>query len=360
MKVLHIINSLNTGGAEKLLSESLPLYNKRGIKTDLLLLNGDETPLLKELKKQNCCNIYTLGKGLVYNPLLIFKLIPYIKRYDIIHAHLFPSLYWLSIAKILSFTKTKIIYTEHSTNNKRRNFWLFEMIDKLFYYPYSRIITIADEVDNNIKKHLRFNSSKFLLINNGVNTIKYQKAKAYSNNIFFSEDSIILLQISSFRKPKDQITLIKALKELPEQYKLLLVGDGPLIEANKELVKELNLQSRVKFLGIRMDVPELLKTSDITVLSSNYEGLSLSSIEAMAAGKPFIASDVPGLREIVKDAGILFTKGDYKELANHILDLKDKKYYNKIAGRGERRAKQYDIHKMVEEYIELYNMILKD
>ena len=105
MKILHLINNLNTGGAEKLLLETLPLYNQKGIKVDLLLLDGKDYPFLKELNNQNCCTIYNLGKASAYNPFLIFKIIPYLKRYDLIHAHLFPTLYWLAFAKLISFNK---------------------------------------------------------------------------------------------------------------------------------------------------------------------------------------------------------------------------------------------------------------
>ena len=76
MKVLQIINSLNTGGAEKLLLDTIPKYNEKGIVMDLLLLNGNETPFFKELKKQKKSTIYSLSNGSVYNPLLIFKIMP--------------------------------------------------------------------------------------------------------------------------------------------------------------------------------------------------------------------------------------------------------------------------------------------
>jgi len=86
-------------------------------------------------------------------------------------------------------------------------------------------------------------------------------------------------------------------------------------------VSERNLFSKVRFLGIRDDVPRLLKSVDNVVLSSNYEGLSLSSVEGLASGKPFLASDVPGLTEVVGDSGILFENKNYKSLAKYILKL---------------------------------------
>ena len=73
MKVLHIINSLNTGGAEKLVVDLIPYYVNKGITTDLLLLNGANTVFKNKLERKNCCTIYSLGLKSVYNPLLIFS-----------------------------------------------------------------------------------------------------------------------------------------------------------------------------------------------------------------------------------------------------------------------------------------------
>lgn len=359
MRVLHLINSLNTGGAEKLLLETLPIYNQKGNEVDLLVVDGTEYPFLMELKKQNCCTIYDLGKASIYNPLLIFKIIPYLKKYDLIHAHLFPSLYWLALAKVLSFSKTKIVYTEHSTNNKRRNNGLYQILEKFIYRIYSKIITIANEVDNNLKNHIGLSTTKIQLIRNGVNTEVYSNAEPYSKNVFFSNNDTILLQVASFREAKDQPTLIRTMKRLPNNYKLLLVGEGPSLEGNKGLVTSLGLKNKVKFLGIRMDVPKLLKTVDIVILSSVHEGLSLSSIEAMSSGKPFITSDVPGLREIVKGAGLLFPKGDEKELEKHILELSEnQEYKDRIVKQCIERAQEYDIKNMIDGYLTLYRELL--
>lgn len=354
MKILQIITSLNTGGAEKLLIESVPLYQQKGIETDVLILKDNQTHFRTALENNSRGKVITLSKGSVYNPVLIFKIIPYLKQYDVVHVHLFPALYWVVLAKWISFSKTKIVYTEHNTNNKRRNHFILKWIDRIIYKGISKIVTIADEVDGNIKAHLKFREDKFMLIYNGVDIEKYATAKSLNKNTFFSEDDFLLIQVSSFREQKDQPTLVKTLNNLPENIKLLLVGDGHLRKDCEQLVHKLKLQNRVKFLGIRTDIPELLKTADVVVLSSFYEGLSLSSIEGMAS-KPFVASDVPGLREIVKNHGLLFKQGDSKELANHILKLyEDKEYYDKIAVRCLERAKEFDIQKMVDRYIEVY------
>jgi len=359
MKVLQVITSLGTGGAEKLIIESLPVYMEKGIQIELLLLDSRETPFLKQLITNCNCKIHSIGEGSVYNPKYILKIIPFLKKFDLVHVHLFPALYWVGIAKILSLSKVKLIFTEHNTSNKRRNLWVFKFFDRIIYSVYDKIVTIANEVDRNLRQHLKWNTSKFELIENGINLISYRNAIPLSKIEFFEKDHIILIQVSSFRAQKDQPTLIRALKLLPENFKLLLVGDGPLKEENKQLVEKFGMSSRVKFCGIREDVPSLLKTADLVILSSHYEGLSLSSIEGMASGKPFLASDVPGLNEVVKGAGILFPEGDEQSLANELLKLsEDSEFYKKIASSGLKRSQKYDIEIMVDKYINLYYRIL--
>lgn len=358
MKILHVINSLATGGAEKSIAETLPLYAEQGITVDLLLLNGVEHPFLKELKQKKCCRIFSLGKTSVYNPLLIFRIIPYLKNYDLVHVHLFPAQYFVVLAKLFSNSKTKLVFTEHSTSNRRFRNKLFKILDTLIYSQYAAIIAITQSVKEKVMVHTRKKDSHIVVIENGISLEKIKNARAIQRkniSLKLGESDFLLLQVSSFQEPKDQPTVIKALQFLPAHFKLLLVGDGQLIGNCKNLVTNLKLENRVLFLRIRNDVSNLLKTADTMVLSSKYEGLSLSSIEGMASGKPFIASDVPGLTEIVKDAGILFPLGDAEKLAEEILHLShDKNLYDLIAAQCLKRAQDFEISKMVEKHIQLY------
>ena len=359
IKVLQIIPTLIAGGAEKLLIDSIPFYHKNGIKVDVLLLNGIETPFLNELKKHKYCNVYTISTSTVYSPALIFKIKPFLKKYDLAHVHLFPALYWVVMAKILARSPIKLIYTEHNTSNRRRKLFLLKKVERFFYGYYDKIITIAGEVDFQLKKHLSFPNHRFQMINNGVNIQEFEMSHPYLKSDFFSASCKILIQVSSFREQKDQITLIKAVSKLPSEIKLLLVGDGPLRTKCEKLTQKLDLLNRIKFLGNRMDVPKLLKTADIIVLSSFYEGLSLSSIEGMASGRPFIASNVPGLREIVDGAGILFEKENEIELASIILKLfADKEYYDRVVDDCMSRARNYDINTMVYNYTEVFKNVI--
>lgn len=360
MRVLQIINSLATGGAEKLLLDSLPLYNKENISVDVLLLKGNDYPFVKELKDKQCCSIFSLTNGTVYNPLLLFKIIPYLKKYDVIHVHLFPAQYWVVFAKWIALSKVKLVFTEHSTSNRRMKNIFFSLFENLIYKAYDAIIAITETVRENIKNHVSLNDESIIVIQNGIDLEKIKHAEPLENfkNNFQKQNIQSILQVSSFQEPKDQLTVVKSLLYLPENFHLFLAGDGITKSKVASVVKELGLQNRVHFLGIRTDVPNLLKSVNYIVLSSKYEGLSLSSIEGMASGVPFIASKVPGLQNIVENYGILFEQGNDQELAYKILDLfKDEDLYKKTIASCLERAKHFDINLMVSKHIALYRKV---
>lgn len=358
MKLLHVITSLGTGGAEKLLAESASLYRDQGLSIEVLLLNGNRHPLYNSLTKKNI-PVHSLTSGnikKIYNPLLIFKIIKYLKEFDIIHVHLFPTVYWVALAKKLTRSKAVLIYTEHSTSNKRIKNRLFNRIEKYIYNQYDRVVAITDEIGEIHRSRFpEIPKCKFVTIPNGINISSFGKPE-YTETTNPNGNQRTIIQVSSFRYPKDQETLIRALVHLPADVVLKLVGDGENLPKCKELVNKLGLSGRVSFLGIREDIVSLLKSSEIVVLSSHYEGLSLSCIEGMASGRPFIASDVPGLHTIVAGAGLLFPYQDDNALALHIKKLlEDKTFYSEVVERCRERAQNYDIHTMADRYVALYN-----
>lgn len=363
MKILQVINSLETAGAEKLILDTIPLYVKEGIEMDILLLWDNDFPFTNALRKLNCCNIYILKKSEnrkdVYNPSAILGIKKILNNYDIAHLHVFPSQYFAVFANLLNGGKTKLILTEHNTSNSRIKNRVFKPIEHFVYDKYDKVICITDEIKDIYQNYLGL-PNKLVTINNGIDINKINTSQAYTkSDLGYAEDEKLLIMVARFEDQKDQDTLIKSLVHLPTQYKLLLVGAGKRRKELEDLVSKLNLSERVNFLGQRMDVYKLIKSADFVVLSSHFEGLSLSSVEGLASGKPFIASDVPGLTEIVKDAGILFKRGDEKQLANIILSFENnKEFYDSIVVKCLERANKYDISKMVNKYIELYHSIL--
>lgn len=363
MKILHVINNLATGGAEKLILDTIPLMNKKGYQVDLLVIDGTDYPYLSKLKGENCCVIYSLSSKNLYNPFNLFKIIPYLRKYDLLHVHLFPVQYWVVFAKLFSFSKVRIIFTEHNTTNSRMNNIFFKYFEKVVYKLYDKIVCISVEIKDILIEYCKLNPVKFIVVENGIDLNQFNSAipKNHSeihNNILDSDKLII--QVAGFRAQKDQSTTVKSLSYLPSNVKLLLVGDGEFRGDLEKLVKVLKLEERVFFLGIRLDVPILMKSADIVVVSSHWEGMPLSVIEGMAVNKPVVASNVPGVFQLVEGVGVLFEKGNEIELASKIKELlNDKDYCNKVATAGYERSKQYDINVMVDKEIELYKELLK-
>lgn len=147
----------------------------------------------------------------------------------------------------------------------------------------------------------------------------------------------------------------KPLKFLPEDYKLLLVGDGARRLILEDLVVTLQLQDRVTFLGLRKDVYPLIKMCDIAILSSHWEGFGLVAVEAMASGIPLIASNVKGLAQVVDGGGLLFEPSNVEDLISKILELNDPNLYMQTVNNCLEKSKNYDINIMIEKLITLYD-----
>jgi glycosyltransferase involved in cell wall biosynthesis len=349
---------MSTGGAEKLLLDLLPVYAKRGQTVDLLTLNANETPFLQQLRDAKSNGIFSLG-GSVYNPLHVFRLMKFLRKYDVVHVHLFPSLYWVALAKLLSRSKAKIVYTEHCTTNWRMEQAAVKPFDRFIYRLYDRIVCISGEVKNAIAPYAKGDPGKYVVIENGVDLSKIKNAEALQKaDLGLKPTDKVVIQVSRFQPQKDQKTAIRAVKDLAEDVHLMLVGEGEELEPCKKLAAELQIAHRVHFMGVRMDVPRLLKTADVVLLSSHFEGLSLSSIEGMASGKPFIASNVPGLGEVVSGAGLLFEESDEKALAENISRvLSDGDFRQKIVSACLQRAANYDISVMANKHLDLYSRL---
>ena len=348
MKILHVITSLRTGGAEKLMVDLLPRLKANGHEVDLCVFDGVRTPFYEEIEKRGV-NVKPLGHS-VYSFFNILKLIPLMRDYDIVHSHNTACQYFVAIASL--FAQCRVFTTEHNTSNRRRNVW-WRMLDRWMYGRYDKVVCISELTKKNLLQHIGDSfEDKCVIIYNGIDITTFANSSSPLPN------GKKILMVSAFREQKDQKTLIRTMKELPSEYMLELAGGGEerLITECKLLVQELHLDERVKFLGVRTDIPALLNAANVVVLSSHYEGLSLSSLEGMASGRPFVASDVEGLRDIVGGYGVLFPHEDSIALANIIRKLcEDASYAKEVAVRCQARAKMFDISIMTQKYLEIYH-----
>lgn len=364
MKILQVITSLQTGGAETLVVNLIPRLRAKGHEVDVCVFNGVETPLMKRLRKENPgIRIWKLGHG-YYNPLHILKLTRLMRKYDIVHTHNSSPQLFVAIASLL--TRSHICTTEHNTSNRKRKIKLFKPIDAWMYHRYKHIICISTIAEKLLREYLgnQWTTSgtacynKISTIDNGIDVEAFHAAAPLPDA--HHDEKFVITMVAMFRPQKDQDTLVRALASLPNDYVLWLVGDGERKEAVKALAEQQGVGDRVTLWGARNDVPRILKSSDVICMSSHWEGLSLSNIEGMSAGKPFIASDVNGLREVTKDYGLLFPEGDAHALAALLRKLHDDvDFYHHVAQRCYQRALQYDINDTVRKYQAVYDKITR-
>jgi len=364
MKILHIIDTLSMGGAENLLiglaGEQLRLGHDV---TVMPLVCPIHTTVRDKMEGKGIRVMPIKGKGTVYNPFFIFRIVRELKDYDIVHVHLFPALYWAGIARMLSYVKVPLVYTEHSTNNKRRNNKILHATDRFVYSICYKMIVACSEKAKETFCACYPTIKNVSAINNGVDTKTFQEAIPYTKNELLGvpEDTFLVTMVARFMPMKRQDTIVEAMAKLPSNMHAVFVGgeetDAGVVRV-KELVNQYGLSNRVHFLYTRNDVPRILKTSDVVLMASDYEGLSLSSIEGMAAGKPFVATNVNGLREVVGGAGLLFENKDVEELINILLRLsKDKSFYEDISNKCLKRSDEFGVEKMTNAYLKLYTTL---
>ena len=355
LKVLHVITSLRTGGAERLMVDLLPRLRERGLQVELAVFDGTATDFYSALEAQGI-PIHALGMGVraMHSPCCIPALRRLMRQFDIVHTHNTPSQYFVAIASMGMKLAPKLVTTEHSTMNRRRNSFLFRHLDKWMYGRYNKIIGVSDSTTLSLLNYLH-GLQQPITINNGIAVEAFHHATAAQDIMEAFRQNKRLVMSAACRFPKDHETVIRALHLLPNNYHLFLAGDGERRTMIEDFVEKEQLSQRVHFLGNRKDVDAVLKAANIVVMSSRYEGLSLSSLEGLASGRPVVASDVPGLREIVGDAGLLFPQGDAQALAKTILDLEENATLcQQTIENGLQCARQYDISTMIEAYWQVY------
>lgn len=364
MKILHYINNLGSGGAEKLISDILPAMKMQSLDVELMISNSDVNveKYTKFLDNHNI-KIIDLHKSF-YNPFQIISIVRYVNKnkVDIIHAHLFPTQYWLSIASFFFRNHVKLVKTEHSVFNERKNYKVLRLLEILIYKRYSKIIAISTEVKSNLQMWIRRND--IVLIQNGVNIKQIKEEQCNIDDKiydFIKPEYFNILMVGRFDgSAKDQGTLVKAMEFLPINFKLYFAGEGQYINEIKLLCKKLNLIDRVVFLGLRQDVYKLMNLVNLNVLSTNFEGLSGVVLESLASKQVFLGSDVVGVKEIVPDSRFLFAAGNVEELVNKILRIsKDKKHTAEMVATALSYVEKYDIDYMVADYIKLYSSLTK-
>lgn len=355
IRVFHVLPNLSVGGGEKLAIDICSFLDKDSFNCTIVSLYKSQETIYEQLAKENNIEIIFLDKKKGIDLNVIIQLISIFKKYkpDIIHTHLYVMSYVLPAAIFCNIKN--IIHTVHSVANKE----LRKPVRRIMYIAYKVFsvtpVAISSYIKDTIHKEYRIDNQYIKCIYNGVDTFRFKNKRDIKN-----KQIIELIHVGKFRKEKNHKLLIESFKLVSEEIdniQLKLVGDGELRGEIEELVEKLEIKSKVIFRGIQKDIAQELKKSDIFVLSSDWEGIPLSVIEAMAAKLPIISTKAGGVVDIVNnnEVGFLVEIGDKKGLANAIIKLSnDYEMRERFANEAVKQAKKYDIRNKVKEYEELY------
>jgi glycosyltransferase involved in cell wall biosynthesis len=140
-------------------------------------------------------------------------------------------------------------------------------------------------------------------VSNAVRARNYPDRYAARRRLDVPAEALVVLCLARLVAQKRHDLLLKAWQEVAVDAVLLIAGDGPLQDDLQRQAEKLDIAPSVRFLGARSDVDSLLSAADITVLTSDWEGLPLAVLESMAAGRPVVATDVGGIRDVLAGGG---------------------------------------------------------
>jgi len=322
MKIIHLIPTLNPGGAERIAVDICNELVKQHHDVTLLQLSGtkiDNIFYKNQLSKEvNYLNLKGIEKK-VFDLKLIFKIINLIKKSkpDVVHSHLNNVYIYLPS---LLFKKTKFFHTIHNEAAKEcmtiKNISL-KRFNRFFYKKnIINAITISEESQKSFDRFYGINNS--FLVTNGCypkiasknsNTVKQEIAMYKKNN-----ETKVFLTIGRFSKQKNQALLVSVFNRLLEEREnctLLIIGDGFNSEQGKQLQNMAN--QNIHFLHTKENVGDYLLHSDVFCLSSLWEGLPISLLEAMSTGCYSICTPVGGITKVIENETIGLTSNSCSE-----------------------------------------------
>jgi glycosyltransferase involved in cell wall biosynthesis len=275
---------------------------------------------------------------------------------DLVHAHTSKA---GLLARLAGFiTGVPVVFTAHTwsfaegVSRKRKAIALpLERIAGIG----SRIITVSE---NNRRLALAQGVAREPCLTTVWNGIPDTPLRAVPE----SGGRVRIVMVARFAEQKDQILLLQALSGIDEDFEVAFVGDGPTMLQARQAANQLGLTERVHFLGDRSDVAELLAQAHVFSLSTKWEGLPLSILEAMRAGLPVISSDVGGVRESVEDGvtGLLVPAGDVDAMRVGLLNLIRRPELRRDFGEAGRvrYERDFTLNKMLTKTARVYDEVI--
>lgn len=370
IKIVHIVQS-PCGGVSEYLYYFLKNFKNNDYEN--YIIASDKYNEYIEKFKKYCKKIYIVPMkrqiNIISDLTSIFKIKKILKEIkpNVAYLHSSKAGALGRIAMLFNF-KIKILYNAHGwyfnadIKNKKKNF--YATIERILALKTDKIINISKSEYDSALKYKIASDKKMCIIENGVDLLKFKNSDKYRTRIRkkynIKNNEIIIGVVGRISEQKDPLTMIKAFNEIYQQrddVKLMFVGSGELEETVKKYAKENNLLNVIIFTGWVNNVEKFIPAFDIAILPSKWEGFGLALIEYMACNKPIVASNVGGISNIITDKknGLLFEKGNYKELANKIeILINNDELANKIIETNKSYRKQYDIKILINKHERLF------
>jgi L-malate glycosyltransferase len=361
--VCQVLHSLGVGGAEVL---AVRLARQLGDHYRFVFACLDELGPLGEQVRSEGIPVHVLGRRAGLDGRCVWRLAQLLRREGaaLVHAHQYTPYSYATAARLLC-RRPPVLFTEHGRHfpdlPKRRRIWA----NRLLLQRRDRLVGVGQVVKNALVANEGFSPERVGVIYNGIDLTAYEGAApdraAIRRDMGVGPGDFVILLVARLDYLKDHATALRAFdlvrRERPDA-RLILVGDGPERDAVERRVADLGLGESVRLLGLRRDVPRLVRAADVFLLTSISEGIPLTVLEAMAAEVPVVATRVGGLSEVVEDGqtGLLAPAGDAASLAAHVLRLAgDPGLRGELARRGRRRVEDlFSEERMVAEYRGLY------
>lgn len=369
INLLYIITKLELGGAQKQLLGLISRLDKR--KFNLFLFTAKKGLLFEEAISIEGLQIKpSLFLERPLNPLkdifALFEIYFFIRKnsIDIVHTHSSKAGIIGRLAARLAGIKV-ILHTVHGwpfhDYQSPPSRWLFIQLER-FCARFSQRIIVVSESDRKKGLMNRIGSSdKYSLIRYGIDYAQFSGQNGEIKSELKIDRQLLVGCISCFKPqkaPEDFIRTAHLVKEALPQVKFLLVGDGNLRSRIESLIQRLKLEDTVILVGWRRDIPRILSGIDVFMLSSLWEGLPVAVLEAMASGKPVVATDTGGVREVIREqeTGFLVPVGEPRMLSSRLINLLRDEALRKEMGEKARGAlgEDFRIEKMANEFQLLY------
>lgn len=369
-KVLHIQKAKGISGSENHLLTLLPRLKRKELDIQFLGLvearRGTDEFCVKLEQRGIATTVIPIRAD--FDPICLWQTYSFIKKAkpDLVHTHLIHGdLYGTVAAKLASVPH--VISTKHGYSSFHK-ISKFYRLNKFIARFVDRYITISQALQEYCAEAEGIPKSKMVAIHYALDSISLngdRTVKMIRSDYNVPSDSFLLVIIGRLIEVKGHKYLFEAIREVKERGKnvrLLVVGDGALRHSLEQAVVELGIRQEVSFLGFRTDVCGILLASDLFLLPTLGEGFGLVLLEAMAAGKPIVASNVTSIPEVVVngETGLLVPPRDSHALAEAIdRFLGEPELRGKMGEASRQRVKEYfPVEKMVNATVKVYKEVL--